>query len=225
MAFYDSADCLSKLRVQIRQPNAVGLCTDAQLYLWLGQGQMDIHARLAVYAPNANIIAPTQMSTADSGYTYTFGTDSALPTNYQDLFPVGNVAIYRTRNDVPDWPMVEGVDYLMEGNRIRMPDYSPFSGPAPYYRSLTLPTTLDGSTAPVLKPVQARELIVDAAAVRYAEATREDMDVHGPRLEADWAKWLPVLQAQYARVGSVAATHPNATPGRWKWYRPYGMSR
>lgn len=165
------------------------------------------------------------MTTGDSGYTYTFGTDSALPTSYTDLYPVGAVKIFRTRNDNPDWPMVEGVDFIMEGNRIRMPDFSPFSGTAPYYTSLALPALLDGSTVPTLKPVQARELIVDAAAVRYAEATRIDLDIHEARYEKDWQRWLPAIQAQYARPGSIAASHPNATPGRWKWYRPYFRSR
>jgi hypothetical protein len=51
------------------------------------------------------------------------------------------------------------------------------------------------------------------------------MDIHEARLEKDWNRWLPVIQAQYARSGSVAATHPNATPARTRWYNPYGMSR
>lgn len=221
MALFDSADCLARLRVQIRQPDTTGLCTDAQCYLWLGQGQMDVFTRLAVYAPDSNRIAPTQMTTSDSGYTYTFGTDSSLPTNYTDLYPVGKVAIYRVKADIPDWPMVEGVDYLMEGNRIRMPDNQPFSGTAPYYQSLTLPASLDGTTAPTLKPVQARELIVDAAAVLYAKATGEDVEKHEATYEKDWAKWIPALQAQYARPGSLSASHPSAMPGRYRWRRPY----
>lgn len=223
MALYDSADCLSRLRVQIRQPSTSDLCTDAQCYLWLGEGQIDVFTRLAVFAPLAVRIAPTQMATSDGGYTYTFGTDSALPTSYTDLYPIGSVEIFRTRNDIPDWPMIEGVDYLMEGNQIRMPGNAPYSGTAPYYQSLALPASLDGSTAPTLKPVQARELIVDAAAVRYAKAVREDLDIHEARYEADWARWLSALQTQYARPGSVAASHPNASPSRWRWGRPQWM--
>jgi hypothetical protein len=218
MSLYDTPDCLSRLRRTIRRDSAVDFPLDADCYAWLAEAQMEIFQWLAVYAPKACIIAPAQLVTADAGYTYTFGTDAALPTSYTDLYPIGQVQIYRALADIPDWPMKEGVEYLMEGHRIRMPDNRPFSGPAPYYQCLTLPDTLDGSVAPVLRPVQARQLLIDGASVKYQQAVGGDIDGAGSRYERSKTNWLAALQLQYANAGSVSATHPQAAPGRTKWY-------
>ena len=218
MAFYDSVDCLARFRRIIRRPTGSDFPTDAQAYQFLGEAQIAIFTRLAVYAPKACIIPLTQMTLASDSKSATFGTDSALPTAYTDLYPIGNLRIYRQKADAPDTPMVEGVEYRMAGNRIDFPSDSPFSGPAPYYESLLLPDTLDGSSAPSLKPVQARQLIVDVAAVRFSEDISADASDLKARYEEHWNEWIGVLQTQYAQVGSIAATHPNAGPGRGRWY-------
>ena len=286
MAFLDSADLLARLRVAIRQPSTSDVSTDAQCYSWLGQGQIDLFTRLAIFAPKACIITPRQVTTpaartvastttngsttvgssalfllndigaAISGtgipagalitgvnstssiiisvaatvtgsptltltpesaypYTFTFGTDA----DGNDLYPVGAVALYRVRNDIPDAPMVEGVEYQMEGNHIRMPDYAAFSGTAPYFQCMVLPLTLSATVSPTLLPVQARELIVDSAAVRYAqEIEGQDPSIFEARFEKSWSRYITAIQLQYARSGSVAASHPTYAPTRGRWY-------
>ena len=202
-------------------PSGSEFPTDAEVYQWLGESQIDVFTRLSVFAPLACVIAPTQLTTADNGLTYTFATDSSLPTSFTDVYPIGVVKLYRTRNDIPDFPMIEGVEYLMEGNRIRMPDFVAFSGTAPYYQCLTLPTALDGTTAPTLKPVQARELMIDLASMAYFRAVSdtESSNLWEDRFNKDWSKWLGAIQAQYARSGSIAATHTSQLPARHRWYR------
>ncbi len=211
MAAYDAADLLARLRRDVREPTTADFPATADLYAWLGQGQIDVFQRLAMAVPDAVIGAPTQMTTADSGQTYTFGTDSAAPTNYTAIYPVGHISIYGKLSDIPDNAWVEGVDYAMEGDRIRrLPADQPYTGAAPYYQGIALPLVLDGSTPPTLEPVAARELIVDAAAIRYAEAVPKDPTAYLARLERHWDTWVGALQTQYARRGAVAATNPSS---------------
>ena len=177
---------------------------------------MDLYVLLATYCPNALISVPTQMVTADLGYTYTFGTDA----DGNNLYPVGSVSIFRSLGDIPSWAMVEGVEFEMEGNLIRFPDNRPFSGPAPYFHGTLLPLTLTAATAPTLKPIQARSMIISCGAIRYAEdlGNAKQLANFQTRFQSEWTRWIAVLQTQYARIGAIAATNPNAAPGRSKWY-------
>ena len=281
MALYDSVDMLARLRREIGQPSTTDFPLDADCYAWLGEAQIEIFSRLAVFAPNAVRQPPRQMvqpaartvasvvtisgnysmtSTAgftladvdsaisgtgipagayivdvtstsganisaaatasgtitatitpDPAYIFTFGADR----DGNNLYPVGKTTLYQTLTDIPDWPLYEGVDFEMEGNKVRAMDGVPwpFSSP-PYFQSLILPLTLSATVAPVLRPVQARCLIVDAASVRYAEDTSTDAKVFEARYEKHWNQMLPMIQTQYAAPFRAAATHPNALPGR-----------
>lgn len=219
MATYDSADCLAKFRKAIRQPSTSDFPTDAEAYEYLGQGQIDIYTRLSTYCPAAIRSAPAQMTTADSGYTYTFGTDA----DGNNKFPIGQIRIFRTRPDNPDTEMIPVVEFLLEGNTIRMPDFTPFTGAAPYYYGVVLPLTLTSGTAPTLIPVQAREMIIDAASVRYAlDADDGKVSDYSQKLEQSWNRWIGTIQSQYASAGAIAASHPGALPARFNFY---GMGR
>jgi hypothetical protein len=223
VAFYDTDDCVARLRRIIRRPAGSDFPTDADCYVYLAEGQMEIFTWLAVYCPKACIIAPTQMTLSADSKTATFGTDSALPSNYTDLYPVGAVRLYRQVGDIPSTPMADGVEYLMEGNRIRQIDGSTFSS-APWYQCLTLPTTLASSTPqPTLKPVQARTLIVSAAALHLSDDIGADTEGLATRYAQQKQDWIGALQTQYAEVGAIAATHPNGARNRWDGAigRPY----
>ena len=284
MALYDAVDCLARFRREIGQPSTTDFPLDADCYAWLGEAQIEVFSRLAVYAPNAirqpprqltqpaartvascvttiglttipnnfagtyklsdidsaisgagvpagayitsvssdgasiTISAPATASatitatfTPDPAYIFTFGTDA----DGNNLYPVGAVALYQALRDIPDWPLYEGVDFQMEGNKVRAMDGAPwpFSSP-PYFQGLLLPLTLSATVAPTLRPVQARCLIVDAAAVRYAEDTSTDAGIFERRYEKHWNQMLPMIQTQYAAPFRAAATHPNAMPGR-----------
>lgn len=281
MALYDAVDCLARFRREIGQPSTTDFPLDADCYAWLGEAQIEVFSRLAVYAPNAIRQPPRQLTqpaartvasvvttsgsaaitstagftladidsaisgtgipsgayitgvtstsaatmstpatangtitatfTPDPAYIFTFGTDA----DGNNLYPVGAVALYQALQDIPDWPLYEGVDFQMEGNKVRAMDGAPwpFSSP-PYFQGLLLPLTLSATVAPTLRPVQARCLIVDAAAVRYAEDTSTDAGIFERRYEKHWNQMLPMIQTQYAAPFRAAATHPNAMPGR-----------
>lgn len=150
-------------------------------------------------------------------YTYTFGSDA----DGNLLYPVGGVQLYRVAGDLPDWPMIPGVEYLMEGAIVRAPGNAAFPGGTPYFQGLVLPLTLSATASPALLPVQARELIVWAAAVEYAGDVGKDATPHQERFDAAWDRWIGAIQAQYAESGAIAATHPTARPPRWNYYGGY----
>lgn len=283
MAMYDAPDCLARLRREIGQPSTTDFPLDADGYAWLGEAQIEVFGRLAVFAPNAvrqpprqmvapvvrtvasattsgsttvtsaalftladvdagiagtgipagatitgvvstssiTISAPATASgsptltiTPDPGFMFTFGVDA----DGNNLYPVGAVQLFNTATDNPDWPLYEGVDFIMEGNKVRAMDGAawPFSGP-PYFQSLVLPLTLSATVAPVLRPVQCRRLIVDAACVRYCEDTSTDAAIFERRYEKHWMQDLAMIQTQYAAPFRAAATHPNAMPGRTRF--------
>ena len=160
--------------------------------------------------------------TPDPLYTYTFIFGLDADGNY--LYPVGGVTLYAQLNEIPDRPMFEGVDYLMEGERIRIPDNAPYNGGTtpPYYQGTVLPLTLSATVSPVLRPVQARELIVDAAAILYAQANGVDASPYTTMYNDHWDKWMTVLQMQYHNPGRLASTNPWAGAPRNRFYGASG---
>lgn len=288
MAFFDSADCLARFRRAIRQPDTADFPTTTDAYAYLGNAQLHVMARLALFAPNAvrgplgqmtarsarsvtgtttsgsttvsssgafllsdlnstisgtgiptgatvvsvnstssivisqaatasGTVALTLTPDANYPYTYTFGSDA----DGNLLYPVGGVQLYRVPGDVPDWPMVPGVEYLMEGAIVRAPGNAALPGGAPYFQGLVLPLTLSATASPVLLPVQARELIVLAAATEYASDVGLDPTPYQTRFDEAWDRWIGAIQAQYAESGAIAAAHPAARPPRWKYYGGY----
>lgn len=288
MGLYDSPDCLSRLRREIGQPTTADFPTDADGYAWLGEAQIEMFTRLAIFAPNAIRQPPRQVTqpvartavcgttsggtgvisaglftqadvdagitgtgipagtfitgvvstssivisqpatatnasvvltvTPDPSYIFTFGTDS----DGNSLYPLGDVMLFRQLSDNPDWALREGVEFQMEGNKIRLTDNVPWSGDLPYFQCLALPLTLSATVPPVLRPVQARELIVNAAALKYAEDSDESAAARfEARLEKSWTRWLWAIQRQYASPYASSATNPNALPSRYR----FGMGR
>lgn len=163
MAQYDTAELLARCILQAQVPSSVTFPTAANWYTWMTDAQVAIKSDLAVEMPAAMMNAPTLMSSADSGATYTFGTDAGS----NPIYPIGRVDIYRSLSDVPDNPMTPGVDYLMEGYRIRAPRNGTMS--APYGRWVTPAYKIDASTEPTL-PLHARPLIVYLACAYYASS-------------------------------------------------------
>ena len=160
MAAWDSADLLARLRQHVQLPSTDASLTDAQGYNLLTEGQSHWHSVIATQAPWWLMGAPTQLSTADSGVTYTFGAG---------VYPLA-VEVYETldgRLMRPGAYWDRTADYIWEGDNIRFPGNVAWT-PAPYARWVSTPTAIDGSTAPVLHPAHARTLIVYRAAVLWA---------------------------------------------------------
>lgn len=161
MATWDAADLLARCQRLTRVPASTNFPTSTDWYAWMTDAQLAIKNDLAVEVPDAMMGAPTLMSSADGGYTYTFGTDAQSNA----IFPIGKVQIYQSLASIPTSPYVPGQDYLMEGTQIRWTNNQKM--PAPYGRWVTPPLVIDGSTQPTI-PLQARMLIVYFACATYA---------------------------------------------------------
>jgi hypothetical protein len=161
VAFGDAADLLDRAKRLGGVPTTTEFPADADWYAWITEAHAHWVAVIAAQAPWAMTEAPILLTSADSGETYTFaGSISPL-----------TVELYDTKDGrllAPAGYHNSGGDYVWEGDKIRFPGgvKKTFSN-GPYARYITPPTTVDGSTAPTLKPAYARVLLVVPRAVAF----------------------------------------------------------
>lgn len=207
MAQFDAADLLARVRRITRTPTPAAVFpTDADMYAFITEAAIDAENRISSTHPKAGIGAPTLMATADGGKTYTFGADS----DANNIVPLGAVEIFPSLEAIPDWPLCEYDEYLIEGDKIRIPNNQSrtFAAGAPYARFWTPTLKIDGSTAPTLKPVQARTLIVWGAVEKYAIASKnlaDLLELAQAQLEKEWQYWTARFSTEWMQSGSVAA--------------------
>src|SRR3990167_6226914 len=169
MANFGSADLLSRVKALLNRPSTDEAITDAQYYVMAGDAQRRVVSLLAFHAPEAMYGAPTLLTTADSGATYTFGTDA----DGANISPIGHIELRESKTGamIPpasEWD-ISTLAYLFESDKIRWPGQKTRTfADGPYARFVTMPGLLNASTATTLKPLYARELIVYDAAERPA---------------------------------------------------------
>lgn len=160
---WQSSDLLARFNALAGRPSSDDI-TAAEKYGVLSDAQDAVIQRIVGVTRQATpTTAPTAMTTADGGYTYTFGLDG----NGYALYPL-NARIFPTQSAVPDYPWTPGVDYLDEGSVIRLPNNTPWAGPL-YWYGVTPPAQMSASVQPVLMPPPARILIVIDAVRSFAE--------------------------------------------------------
>lgn len=186
MAYQTSAELLAGFNFFAMRPTTDEAITDAQKYTLLSEGQAHVYGMLAIHAPEVLYEAPTIMSTADSGKTYTFASA---------IFPFGNVEIRSSRNGnlmVPGTDWDGNADYVWEGSRIRIPNNRTrtFSD-GPYARYIKMPADISALQDPVLAPSFARKLIMYYALYLWAERG-------GGANQADPNRFLGMFQSAWA---------------------------
>ncbi len=167
MANYDSADLLSQCQVLAQRPATDAQQTPAIWYSFLSRGQDHWMGQLANHVPGVNMSDPTLMTSADSGETYTFGTDA----DGDNIEPLA-VVVFQAKDGRILTPGVywdDNADYVFEGNKIRFPrgKTKTFSS-GPYARFVTPPGVISASIEPTLKPKRARKLLVYWAVAEWA---------------------------------------------------------
>lgn len=202
---WQSSDLLTRFNAYAGRPTTDAI-TDAQKYLRLADGQEAVLLEIAAVSPKQLYGAPTAMTSADGGYTWTFGVDG---NGYQN-FPLGNAQIFPSLAAVPDYPWRPGVDYLDEGTQIRTPNNVPWSGTL-YWYGITAPQQISASVQPVIQPPQARVLIVIKAVEIFAEeylrnaALADQMAVKWAR---QWPRYATLLRKHFSGArpsGAVTA--------------------
>jgi hypothetical protein len=175
--------------------------TDTQKYRWLSEAQTGVVADIAARSPNVLFGAPTALITSDNK-TFTFGTNN----NGYAVFPQGNVRVFTSLNNVPDYPLHLGVDYVSEGTTIRIPNNRTLSGPL-YWQGITTPPDITASTQPSLFPEASRNLIALDAARRFmATQGRPDLsDDLQRQYDRELPRWLLVWKRQFSNGGALGA--------------------
>jgi hypothetical protein len=215
MSGWTSADLLDRFQLYLGRGTggvmeADELWTDARAYMILADAQENVYAELAPIAPHAFVGAPTQLTTADGGVTYTFGAD-VMPFGHVEIYAqeTGGRMLYATTYGNA------GGDFVIEGSLIRSPGNRVRSyQTGPWARFTAFPARLSASQEPSLSPAQARELILWKALELATEVSGGQMD------PLPWAtkyaeakrRWTITWQTQYQSAGSAALTTPN---GPW----------
>lgn len=163
MATWDSADLLARCQRESGVPSTAEFPTSTDWYAWLTEAQAHWYGQfLAVGLQPADWTAPTAMSTADSGKTYTF-SGSVRPYLVEIYTADGGDLMLPGAYDDPE------ADYVWEGDAIRMTrGRTRTFANGPVARWVAPPGAIDGSTAPTLLPDFARVLLVYRACILWA---------------------------------------------------------
>src|SRR3990167_3458690 len=204
MAMYDAPDLLSRSQVLFNRPSTDEGLIDAIWYTFLGYAQQRLMGLLAIHAPEANYNAPTLLVTADSGATYTFGTDA----DGANIAPIGHIELRESKTGAMIPPAsaweTSTQAYLFESDKIRWPGQKTrVFADGPYARWVTMPTVLNGSTAPTVKPLFARELLVYDACERAALRLGMDPTPYGAMFDARWPEILFSITTAHHGAGAV----------------------
>src|SRR5688572_23279592 len=101
MAYLDRADCVVRIKNRLNRPSSDTAFTrsvaDDVILEFMTDAQDEITKAIATFIPDAMISVPTALTTADAGYTYTFGTD----VDTAAVFPLGHFQVFSTRADIP----------------------------------------------------------------------------------------------------------------------------
>lgn len=208
MASYQSSDLLTRFNQLAGRPTSNDSISDAEKYARLADSQDVVINDAAAVVPNAfyskaaTASTPT-LTSSDGGHIFTFGNDA----NGNALFPIGKVRIFENLQAIPDYPWVEGVDYLNEGTQIRMPNNTTWGGTL-YWRGIAPPERMSGSVQPTIIPVNFRMLIVfDAVRQLSQEGVRNDalfaaMDRDYQRM---FRQFCLVLKTQFSNGGAAGS--------------------
>lgn len=220
MSLFTTADLLRRCKVILNRPATdeafTVSSTDDVWYDFLTMAQQEVHGQLAAIAPYAMYGALTQLTTADSGATFTFGTD----VDSDNVFPYGHFEVYPDANSYPDCPLLEGVDFLFEGSKIRIPNGRTLT-PTPYARWVTPPNVIASGTEPTLQPKYARTLIAEkAASLAATMRLKQDNTPYEEAYRASLARILLNLKTAVFTQGGRAKQQ--APESWWKGNRDLG---
>lgn len=208
MTDWDKADCLARFNLEAARPTSDEF-TDTNKYILLADGQEQVYRDVAKFCPHVLYGAPTALTAAGDLKTFTFGTD---------VLPIGQVELYPTLSSVPDAPLIEGVDYMSEGQTIRTLNDRAWSSGTIYGRWIQMPARITASVDPALTPKQARILIVHKAVEYFGRRGATNLDLAAIARAAyddDLKSFLLIWKTQFFTQGAGAQA---ADPLAWYKY-------
>lgn len=163
MPQWDAPDILARTKALAFRPSVDAEMADADWYKVIGDSQAYWHDLFSTHFPWLLYTAPTLMTSADAGLTYTFPS-GVHPKKAQIFDTIGGRLL------IPGSYWNTDADYVWEGSKIRFPrNRAGTFGDGPYARYIVPPGLLDGATAPVLQPDWARILIPPRACIFWSE--------------------------------------------------------
>jgi hypothetical protein len=206
MATYTSAVLLGLFNDYAGRPASGDSLSDANKYLRLTRAQDVVQEDLAARIPepyysHAAYGSTPTMTAVTGNQVFTFGTD----LNSDPSFPIGKVNIYPSLSSIPDMPWREGVDFLWEGNQIRIPNNGTYAGTL-YWRGIAPLLAIDGTNQPTLTPPPMRILIVYEAVRAYAAEGNKN-----PELAAQMAQEYGLAFARWCLTLKTAQVNRSAS--------------
>jgi hypothetical protein len=202
MAYLDTADLVTRCNRLARVSSNASYPVAADWYDFLTQAENEIKTELASTLPNVIVAAPVLMTTPDNGATYVFGTDA----DNNELYPIGACQVFASLTDIPTNPFTPGVDYLMEGYRIRwLNNQTRTFTNGPYARFVPPTFTINASTEPTLPPMARLLLVYKAVAIYASSGGQQDPSPYLAMYEANKMSVWMALSTQFRGQGSVGA--------------------
>lgn len=232
VTLWTSADLLARCKMYARRPVIDEAFGDDQWYMLLTEANAELIQQIATIAPEVlyPIAGPVLLTSADGGYSYTFGVD---PDGNQ-ITPIGRYEIrqYPTgRLWVAGAEWDQSADYVDEGWRIRFPGQIARSwGNGPWARFVAPGGTVNATTQPAIEPPHINMVLVYKACAKWARigGTRDP----GPYEELEQkALWGDPTRGQHGIITELqtrgmtqGAEAIPAAHGRWWTGLPTGGS-
>lgn len=209
---FGRVDLLRRWKNEAGVADASELSDTDDIYPFLSDGQIETARYLSLRAWEAFAQAATAMTSTDGGLTFTYGASPIDAT--KKLVPLGKVQIARTLSAFTGASFAglkENVDYLPEGDRIRMPGNRAYSGTL-YARFVPTPPPINATTDAILRPPEINLLTVYKAVELYADQGNTNPAL-ADRMALKFAKAAP------SWVHTFKASHRNgsgmADPALW----------
>lgn len=212
---FDSADLLQRCKDKTKIPSPSEDMDDPSWYRLLTEAQIFWVKKMSATKPEVNYGPPVKMTSADGGYTYTFGADA----DGRNITPLGHAEIRETRSGrlwIPstDW---QTRDFVMEGDQIRLPNgKNRVMTDGPWARFVTDPvgSPIDGTHQPILKPISARILLVNRACILYAlQGGKRDPSPYEAEENSNWDAIVEALATQFFLSGAQAVDEDTGFAG------------
>lgn len=198
MTTWDSADLLRRFKREAGLPDSNEENDTTDLYPILSTAQSEVIREIGVRYPAClyNQQGPTALTASADRKTFTFGNDG----NGNPILPLGWVQISPrltafSGDDAYLWR--EGLDFLDEGTRIRLPSDRAYSGTL-YGRWIPTPPNITSLVNPVLQPADARDLILIKGVESWAGEGNVRPDLVAA-MERKWTKQFPVWMLTFRR--------------------------
>ena len=206
MALWDSSDIVARAKRRLNRPSTdeafTESTTDDIWYAFATEAQDRVNRLLGIYVPDATWTVPTQLTTSDSGETYGFGND----VDSEAIFAFGHFKLFENEESIPDYPLVPGVDFTVEGTGgadrgtvIRIPANTTrsFVGGGPWARYVAPSNVITSSTQPTIPKFARKPMVSDMVRLGmerlYGAGAGGDADV---QFLSEWMEVLAAIRTQ-----------------------------